>query len=141
MCQGLNSHYFHIIGDKLINPIVWVYIPIIRIPIKGGMTIPNIATFDHGTYKWVEFLMDLHCINHINSTHKLWFFLVLPKNYHETGTASRRFFFSQDDVFRLIFQRLISQFSPLKSRLYKMRPKPIIIYHYKWSGLTPINGA
>ena len=21
MCQGLNSHYFHIIGDKLINPI------------------------------------------------------------------------------------------------------------------------
>ena len=50
MCQGLNSHYFHIIGDKLINPIVGVYIPIIRIPIKGGMTIPNIATFDHGTY-------------------------------------------------------------------------------------------
>ena len=26
MCQGLNSHYFHIIGDKLINPIVGVYI-------------------------------------------------------------------------------------------------------------------
>ena len=24
--------------------------PIIRISIKGGMTIPNIATFDHGTY-------------------------------------------------------------------------------------------
>ena len=33
----------------VINPIVGVYIPIIRIPIKGGMTIPNIATFDHGT--------------------------------------------------------------------------------------------
>ena len=33
-----------------INPIVGVYIPIIRIPIKGGMTIPNIATFDHGTH-------------------------------------------------------------------------------------------
>ena len=32
MCQGLNSHYFHIIGDKVINPIVGVYIPIIRIP-------------------------------------------------------------------------------------------------------------
>ncbi len=47
--QGLNSHYFHIIGDKLINPIVGVYIPIIRIPINGGMTIPNIATFHHGT--------------------------------------------------------------------------------------------
>ena len=34
----------------VINLIVGVYIPIIRIPIKGGMTIPNIATFDHGTY-------------------------------------------------------------------------------------------
>ena len=34
----------------VINPIVGVYIPIIRIHIKGGMTIPNIATFDHGTY-------------------------------------------------------------------------------------------
>ena len=34
----------------VINPIVGVYIPIIRIPIKGGMIIPNIATFDHGTY-------------------------------------------------------------------------------------------
>ena len=28
----------------VINPIIGVYIPIIRIPIKGGMTIPNIAT-------------------------------------------------------------------------------------------------
>ena len=37
MCQG-------------INPIVGVYIPIIRIPIKGGMTIPNIGSLDHGTY-------------------------------------------------------------------------------------------
>ena len=34
----------------VINPIVGVSIPIIRIPIKGWMTIPNIATFDHGTY-------------------------------------------------------------------------------------------
>ena len=33
----------------VINPIVGVYIPIVRIPIKGGMTIPNTATFDHGT--------------------------------------------------------------------------------------------
>ena len=29
---SINSHYFHIIGDKLIKPIVGVYIPIIRIP-------------------------------------------------------------------------------------------------------------
>ena len=39
----------------VINPIVGVYIPIIRIPIKGGMTIPNITTFDHGTYDDVVF--------------------------------------------------------------------------------------
>ena len=37
MCQGLNSHYFDIIGDGKITPIIGVYIPIIRIPsIKGG---------------------------------------------------------------------------------------------------------
>ena len=35
----------------VINPIVGVYIPMRRIPIKGGMPIPNIATFDHGTYE------------------------------------------------------------------------------------------
>ena len=34
----------------VINPIIGFYIPIIRISIKGGMTIPNIATFDHGTH-------------------------------------------------------------------------------------------
>ena len=35
----------------VINPIVGVYISIIRIPIKGGRSpIPNIATFDHGTF-------------------------------------------------------------------------------------------
>ena len=42
----------------VINPIVGVYIPIIRIPIKGGtggMTIPNIATFDHGTFGLVSY--------------------------------------------------------------------------------------
>ena len=35
---------------------VGVYIPIIRIPIKGGMTIPNIATFDHDTSHFYSFL-------------------------------------------------------------------------------------
>ncbi len=41
----------------VINPLVGVYMPIIRIPIKAGMTIPNIASFDHGTYmnySWPE---------------------------------------------------------------------------------------
>ena len=39
----------------VINPIVGVYIPTRRIPIKGGMTIPNIATFDRGTYEYCFF--------------------------------------------------------------------------------------
>ena len=37
---SINSHYFHIIGDGH-QPNSRVYIPIVRIPIKGGMTIPN----------------------------------------------------------------------------------------------------
>ena len=40
----------------VINPIVGVYIPIIRIPIKGGMTIPNIAAFDHGTFEEHQYM-------------------------------------------------------------------------------------
>ena len=36
---SINSHYFHIMGDGKLNPIVGVYIPIIRIPIKGGMSL------------------------------------------------------------------------------------------------------
>ena len=42
MCQGLNSHYFHMIGDGHQPKSVGVYIPIIRIPIKGGMSLPPI---------------------------------------------------------------------------------------------------
>ena len=43
----------------VINPIVGVYIPIIRIPIKGGMTIPpKNATFDHGTHGSNEMDLD-----------------------------------------------------------------------------------
>ena len=50
MCAiGLNSHCFPMVGDKLINPIVGVYIPIIRIPIKGWMTIPNTRSLDPGS--------------------------------------------------------------------------------------------
>ena len=51
MCQGLFSHYFHIKGDGHQPNSMGLYIPIKRIPIKGGRSpIPNIATFDHGTY-------------------------------------------------------------------------------------------
>ena len=49
MCQGLNSHYFLIIGDGHQPNSMGLYTHY-RIPIKGGMTIPNIATFDHGTH-------------------------------------------------------------------------------------------
>ena len=49
MCQGLNSHCFPMVG-MVINLIVGFYIPIIRIPIKGGMTIPNARSLDPGTY-------------------------------------------------------------------------------------------
>ncbi len=49
MCWGLNFHCFPMVG-MVINLIVGVYIPIIRIPIKGGMTIPNIRSLDCGTY-------------------------------------------------------------------------------------------
>ena len=54
MPGSINSHYFHVIGDKLINTIVGVYIPIVRIPIKGGMTIPNIRSLDPGTHLVVD---------------------------------------------------------------------------------------
>ncbi len=42
VCQGLNSHCFHIIGDGHQPKSVGVYIPIIRIPIKGGMSLSPI---------------------------------------------------------------------------------------------------
>ena len=47
---SINSHYFHIIGDGHQPKSVGVYMPIIRIPIKGGMTIPNTRSLDCGTY-------------------------------------------------------------------------------------------
>ena len=34
----------------VINPIVRVYMPIVSIPIQGGMTIPNIWSLDRGTF-------------------------------------------------------------------------------------------
>ena len=53
MCQGLNSHYLHIIGDKLINPIPQGFIgPHYKDSLFlrwDEFIIPNIATFDHGT--------------------------------------------------------------------------------------------
>ena len=51
MCQGLNSHYFHIIGDGHQPNSRGLYTHCKDFVIKGGMTIPNIATFDHGTYE------------------------------------------------------------------------------------------
>ena len=51
MCQGLNSHYFHIIGDGHQPNSRGLYTHCKDSVIKGGRSpIPNIATFDHGTY-------------------------------------------------------------------------------------------
>ena len=47
---SINSHDFHIIGDKLINQNSrGLEGPIIRIPIKGWMTIPNTRSLDPGS--------------------------------------------------------------------------------------------
>ena len=53
MPGSINSHDFHMMGDGHQPNSRGLYtVPIIRIiPIKGGMTIPNIATFDHGTFR------------------------------------------------------------------------------------------
>ena len=53
MCQGPNSHYFHIIGDghQPNSRGLYIYTHYKDSVIKGRMTIPNIATFDHGTYR------------------------------------------------------------------------------------------
>ena len=42
ICWGLNSHCFHIIRDKLINPAVRFIYPIKGFPLESGMTIPHI---------------------------------------------------------------------------------------------------
>ena len=72
MCQGLNSHYFHIIGDGH-QPNSRVYIPIIRIPIKGGMTIPKktrLLTMAH----------ILKCCEHMLGCRFAW-----PSFHNQTG--------------------------------------------------------
>ena len=54
MCQGLNSHYFYIIGDGHQPKSVGVYIPIIRIPsLKVGFFPSPIKrdNLDHGTHR------------------------------------------------------------------------------------------
>ena len=43
VCQDLNSHYFHMIGDG--HQPKWF-------PIKCGMTIPKIGSLDHGACDW-----------------------------------------------------------------------------------------
>ena len=65
----------------VINPIVGVYIPIIRIPIQGGMTIPKKnATFDHGTYAFVASIS-------YNSQNKVGLGKRLGRSYLSTVTT------------------------------------------------------
>ena len=50
MCQGLNSHYFHIIGDGHQPNSRGLYTHYKDSVIEGGMSLsPKNATFDHGT--------------------------------------------------------------------------------------------
>ena len=51
ICWSLNSQLFPVFEDKLINPTVGVYLPIIGFRIKVGMTIPNVRILDPGTYQ------------------------------------------------------------------------------------------
>ncbi len=50
------SHTHHIIGDghQPNSRGLYTHYKAIRIPIKGGMTIPNIATFHHGTFHRIQ---------------------------------------------------------------------------------------
>ena len=61
----------------VINLIVGVYIPIIRIPIQGGMTIPNKRSLDCGTI-WSLVLKRLKILcNIIGMNGKVIFFKIL----------------------------------------------------------------
>ena len=60
----------------VINPIVGVYIPIIRIPLKGGMTIPNIATCDHGTFTELVGKLPVDTFDKIHATYLMYYPIV-----------------------------------------------------------------
>ena len=69
----------------VINPILGVYMPIIRIPIKGGMTIPNIATFDPGTHMTLcRKFQNSHVIVHTHCSRQLSRINTPPSPYFHT---------------------------------------------------------
>ena len=93
MCQGLNSHYFHTIGDKLINSIVGVYIPIIRIPIKGWMIIPNTRSLDPGSHvRQTVFVLPTRHIF-------LWKIVFSPRFYHSNWKLAGTMFHKENHDF------------------------------------------
>ena len=51
MCQGLNSLYFHIIGDGHQPNSRGLYTHYKDSLLKGGMTTPNTRSLDPGTYE------------------------------------------------------------------------------------------
>ena len=51
MCQGLNSLYFHIIGDGHQPNSRGLYTHLNDSLLKGGMTIPNTRSLDPGSYE------------------------------------------------------------------------------------------
>ena len=64
---SINSHYFQIIGDGHQPNSRGLYTHYKDSVIKGGMTIPNIATFDHGTDGFLETwgFAKGHCFLHL----------------------------------------------------------------------------
>ena len=68
----------------VINPIVGVYIPIIRIPIKGGMTLLNIEIFDHGTFVEMPFsVVYVLCFAKDSIPQAAWKSNSVSKNYQD----------------------------------------------------------
>ena len=66
----------------VINPIVGVYIPIVRIPSKGGMTMTNIGSLDPGTYIYI--MMKAICVQNgpqlFEKGKKNWYYNVSEKS-------------------------------------------------------------
>ena len=76
MPGSINSHYFHIIGDGHQLNSRGLYAHYKDSVIKGGMTIPNIATFDHGIYTVLEFKQKSLPIRRVFSKYQLTMRLV-----------------------------------------------------------------
>ena len=48
MCHSQNKFY-SLYSGMIVNPLIGIYKPIVRIPIMGWMTVADIPCFDYGT--------------------------------------------------------------------------------------------